>query len=131
MVPNTDNNDESPSFFGPGRGKRRGRGRGRGRGWRRGKMGRPRANPCISEFISTEWPEQEGKAYLHLRFEELEALRLVDKERMKQEEAAMAMNVSRGTLWRYLDRARTKVIAALLAGREIRVEIEEEEISED
>ncbi|MFX0124713.1 MAG: DUF134 domain-containing protein [Candidatus Hodarchaeota archaeon] len=127
MVPDANNNEKTPPFFGYGRGKRRGR----GRGWRRGQMGRPRANPSISEFISSEWHKQEGKVFLNLRFEELEALRLVDKERMKQEEAANVMNVSRGTLWRYLDRARTKVINALLAGKEIRVEVEKEDITED
>ncbi|MFX1511603.1 MAG: DUF134 domain-containing protein [Promethearchaeota archaeon] len=122
MVPNSNNNEEPLPFFGRGRGK----GRRRGRGWRRGQMGRPRIQPNISQFISSEWPHQEGIIHLILRSEELEALRLVDKERMKQEDAADLMKVSRGTLWRYLDRARTKVIDALLAGREIRIEIKKE-----
>ncbi len=122
MVPNSTNNEETPFSYGSGRGK----GGGRGRGWRRRQMGRPRAKPCISQFISKEWPNQEGMVDLILGEEELEALRLVDKERMKQEDAAEVMNVSRGTLWRYLDRARTKVINALLAGKEIRVEIKED-----
>jgi len=54
--------------------------------------------------------------------EELEALRLVDLEDLTQEEAAARMGVSRKTLWNDLQRARKKVINALVNGYEIRIE---------
>ena len=48
---------------------------------------------------------------------EVEALRLVDLEGQYQEDAGIAMNVSRGTVWRLLTEARRKVIQALFEGR--------------
>ncbi len=51
--------------------------------------------------------------------DELEALRLVYLEKMSQEEAARAMGVSRGTLWRLIDSGRRKIIRALVEGRPI------------
>lgn len=54
--------------------------------------------------------------------EELEALRLVDLEDLTQEEAAVKMGVSRKTLWNDLQRARKKVISALINGCEIRIQ---------
>ncbi|MFX1513894.1 MAG: DUF134 domain-containing protein [Promethearchaeota archaeon] len=123
MVPNSNNNEKTPFFYDPG--KYKGRRRGKGREWHRGRIGSPRAKTHLSQFISSEWANQEGTMDLILGEEELKSLRLVDKEKMKQEEASEAMNISRGALWRYLDRARTKVINTLLAGKEIRVEINE------
>jgi len=49
--------------------------------------------------------------------DELEALRLVYFMGMTQEEAAKAMGVSRGTLWRALSSGRRKVIQALIERR--------------
>lgn len=52
-----------------------------------------------------------------LQLDELEALRLADKEGLYQEEAAGRMGVSRVTFGRILQRARSKVAGALLDGK--------------
>jgi predicted DNA-binding protein (UPF0251 family) len=49
--------------------------------------------------------------------DELEALRLVDHEGLMQEEAALCMGVSRGTVWRCLTRARSKMALMLVEAR--------------
>ncbi|KDE55846.1 DUF134 domain-containing protein [Methanoculleus sp. MH98A] len=49
--------------------------------------------------------------------EEVEALRLVDLQGLAQEEAAVALGVSRKTLWRDLHGARAKVADAWCTGR--------------
>jgi predicted DNA-binding protein (UPF0251 family) len=48
---------------------------------------------------------------------EVEVLRLVDLEGLRQEEAAAALGISRKTLWRDLHEARRKVTDALVNGR--------------
>lgn len=53
--------------------------------------------------------------------EEVEALRLVDLAGLEQEEAALALGVSRKTLWRDLHEARRKVADALVHGKMIRI----------
>jgi predicted DNA-binding protein (UPF0251 family) len=50
---------------------------------------------------------------------ELEAFRLVDLEGLSQEEAGQRMGVSRGTVWRLVQRARRKTAQALSEGRPI------------
>jgi predicted DNA-binding protein (UPF0251 family) len=91
---------------------RSGRGRGGGRG-RRFRGGRPRIQP----HIKREWISTEGEIILKLTNVELEALRLVDKKKLTQEQAAAQMHISRGSLWRILQEARIKVISALTAGK--------------
>ena len=56
-----------------------------------------------------------------LSMEELEALRLVDMEGLEQAEAAVRMDVSRGTIQRMLYSARFKVADALTRGKAIRI----------
>ncbi|TRO56083.1 DUF134 domain-containing protein, partial [Candidatus Bathyarchaeota archaeon] len=51
------------------------------------------------------------------------AIRLTDLENLNQEEAGERMGVSRGTVWRLLQRGRSKIALALVEGR--RVEITE------
>lgn len=51
--------------------------------------------------------------------EEIEAIRLCDFEGLNQEEAAKAMDVSRGTLQRILYQARSKTAQALSEGKGI------------
>ncbi|KUK60961.1 MAG: hypothetical protein XD82_1399 [Methanoculleus marisnigri] len=53
--------------------------------------------------------------------EEVETLRLVDLQGLDQEEAAVALGVSRKTLWRDLHEARGKVADALVHGKTIRI----------
>lgn len=49
--------------------------------------------------------------------EEIETLRLVDLEGLEQEEAAIALGISRRTLWKDLHEARKKVTDALVNGK--------------
>lgn len=57
-----------------------------------------------------------------LTFEEIEAIRLKDKEALDQEECAKKMEVSRPTFQRILGSARKKIAEALLTGKIIRFE---------
>ena len=52
---------------------------------------------------------------------EIEAIRLVDLQGLSQEEAGKEMGVSRGTVWRFLQKGRKKVAQALTEGRPIAV----------
>jgi predicted DNA-binding protein (UPF0251 family) len=57
--------------------------------------------------------------------DELEAFRLVDLEELTQEEAGARMGVSRGTIWRLLQRTRKKVAQALTEGRAIQISVDQ------
>ena len=57
-----------------------------------------------------------------LLHEELEALRLVDLDELYQEEAAAQMNISRSTLQRIVNEARSKVAQALTEGAALQIE---------
>jgi predicted DNA-binding protein (UPF0251 family) len=59
---------------------------------------------------------------LTLSIEGYEAFRLVDGERMSQEEAAVLMDVSRPTLCRILMEARNTVARSLAGGMALRIE---------
>ncbi len=86
--------------------------------WRR-RRGRPRKIPKIDySYPEIFYP---GPQPVLLTFSELEALRLIDYEDLKQEEAAKRMNVSRATVWRLVTSGRKKLVTALLQGRGIRV----------
>lgn len=53
-------------------------------------------------------------AVVHLRLDELEALRLCDLEGHTQQQAAERMGVSRGTVQRLLEGGRSRVVSALV-----------------
>ena len=57
-----------------------------------------------------------------MTLDESEALRLVDHERLYQEEAARRMGVSRATFGRVLGAARGKVAEVLVFGKMLRIE---------
>ena len=57
-----------------------------------------------------------------LSVEEVEAVRLKDKEGLEQEQCAQRMNVSRTTFGRVINSARKKIAMALLDGKAIRIE---------
>jgi len=89
---------------------------------RRGRYGR-RPLPVkightakITEFRPE--PEEHGTP-IPLEHAELEVLRLLDLEDLSQEEAGDRMGVSRGTIWRLQNRARSKVTRALIEGRRL------------
>ncbi|TLU81736.1 MAG: DUF134 domain-containing protein [Chlorobium sp.] len=56
---------------------------------------------------------------VQLTIDELEAIRLADKEGLYQADAAMQMNVSRPTFGRILETARKKVAEALVDGKQL------------
>ncbi|MGQ9726755.1 MAG: DUF134 domain-containing protein [Candidatus Bathycorpusculaceae bacterium] len=58
---------------------------------------------------------------IFLEMAELEASRLVDLEGLSQEEAGRRMGVSRGTVWRLVQRARRKTAQAISEGRPIHI----------
>jgi predicted DNA-binding protein (UPF0251 family) len=88
------------------------------RGRRRGARWISRI-PVVRAFGPLDHP---ARGSIQLRLEELEALRLVDLEGMDQEEAAVAMGISRKSFWLDLKRARRKVTDALVRGLIIQVE---------
>ena len=100
----------------PGYGRRHGqqRGRCRGRRW-------VEQLPETTHFKPNGQPQIPTNT-VFLTIEELEVLRLVDLEDLKQEEAAAMMGVSRKTLWNDLHRARKKVVNALVNGYAIRIQ---------
>ena len=57
--------------------------------------------------------------WVTLFLEEFEAIRLVDYEKLHQEEAAGIMNISRPTFTRLLDKARRKMAKAFVEGKGI------------
>lgn len=59
---------------------------------------------------------------LILSVEEVEAIRLKDKEGLEQEECAERMHVSRATFQRILMSAREKIADAIIEGKAIRIE---------
>ena len=101
-------------MFGYGQGYGRQRGRCRGRRW-------IEQLPETTYFHPQGIPRPQVNVTL-LTLEELEALRLVDLEDLTQEEAAIRMGISRKTLWNDLQRARKKVVNALVKGSAIRIQ---------
>jgi predicted DNA-binding protein (UPF0251 family) len=88
---------------------------------RKGRFPKPvmlRATPPINGFVPNP-PRNIDPIFLELA--ELEAFRLVDLEGLSQEEAGQRMGVSRGTVWRLLQRARRKTAQALSEGRPIHI----------
>jgi predicted DNA-binding protein (UPF0251 family) len=59
--------------------------------------------------------------WLRLGLDELEALRLADRDGLHQETAAAQMNVSRATFGRIVEAARRKVAEALCAGKALEI----------
>ena len=77
--------------------------------------------PQNTYFIPAHKAKCELKV-INLKFEELEAMRLKDIEKLNQEECAQNMNVSRQTFQLIIDEARNKVVKALTEGMAISIE---------
>ncbi|MFW5953627.1 MAG: DUF134 domain-containing protein [Candidatus Natronoplasma sp.] len=92
--------------------------RGKRRGRRRGK--RRVAKIPDKRIFSPETDEETPT--ISLKVEEVEALRLVDRKNLTQEEAAREMGVCRKTLWNDLKSARKKIAEALTEGKTIKIE---------
>jgi predicted DNA-binding protein (UPF0251 family) len=58
---------------------------------------------------------------VNITIEELEAIRLADFEKMKQQEAAEKMKISQSTISRHLEAAHHKIAKALLHGLAIKI----------
>ena len=87
---------------------------------RRGPRGRPPKPVRLGITFSVERfipVPQRSLEPVYLGPAELEAVRLVDLESVSQEEAGERMGVSRGTIWRLLKSARTKIIKAIVEAR--------------
>ena len=100
--------------------------------WRRrhrcgsiGRMPKPIAvasQPIAERFKPT--PDGEGEP-IYLDVAEVEALRLIDIEKLSLEEAGLEMGVSRNTVWRIVEAAREKLAKAIIEGREIIIQRDE------
>jgi len=53
--------------------------------------------------------------------DEYEAYRLTEYEGLSQEEAAMKMGISRGTLWRILESAKKKLAQMIVEGHQLQI----------
>lgn len=87
----------------------------------KGNMGRPRRKrslsgfPVVDGFKPIGIPMHELRA-VNLLYEEYEALLLCDYEGLRQEEAALRMNISRPTFTRVYEKARRTIATALAEG---------------
>lgn len=73
---------------------------------------------CILPKVNAFYPKNEkGKESVNLLIDEYEALRLIDYEKLMQEEAALLMQVARTTVQQIYAQARSKVATALIEGR--------------
>jgi predicted DNA-binding protein (UPF0251 family) len=93
--------------------------RGRHRCGRRGRFPKPinlGVTPSITRFSPSPSRNLEP---VFIEFAEVEAFRLVDMEGFSQEEAGKRMSISRGTIWRLVQRARRKAAQALSEGKPI------------
>ncbi len=91
---------------------------------RHGRYGR-KPNPVYINHTTTikafnPVPEPHGEP-VQIEAAELEAIRLADLEELNQEQAGERMGVSRGTIWRLLQRGRKKIALALVEGRRIEI----------
>jgi len=76
--------------------------------------------PGILHFKPVGVSKQSSSVFLTI--DEYEAIRLADYEKLKQEEAAKRMNISRPTFTRLIDSARKKISEAIVNGKAIKIE---------
>jgi predicted DNA-binding protein (UPF0251 family) len=89
---------------------------------RRGGVGRNPKPVNISSLPVAEalvpLPKEKGSP-IQLDLAELEAMKLVELEKMAYDEAGIKMGVSRNTIWRLVEGGKEKLILAFLEGRKI------------
>ena len=95
--------------------------RGRHRCGGRGRFPKPVTLGVIPPITSFMTNPSRNLEPVFIEFAEVEAFRLVDMEGLSQEEAGQRMGISRGTIWRLVQRARRKTAQALSEGRTIYV----------
>jgi len=89
----------------------------------RGRPKRPRRveqTPDITYFKPRGVPLSDLEV-VSITVEELEALRLVDVEGLRQEDAAIKVGISRRAFWEDLKAARMKIALALSTGKAIEI----------
>ena len=90
-------------------------------------MSRPQQNrrilspPLMQGFKPFGIPRKDLETVV-LKFDEYEAIRLLDYDGLMQEQAAIQMNVSRPTLTRIYENARKTIAQALVEGKMIAIE---------
>lgn len=72
--------------------------------------------PRIEGFKTIGFDDSES---IELNLDEIEAIKLLDYEGLNQHDVSILMNISRPTLTRIYDRARKKVAAAIVEGKNI------------
>jgi len=72
--------------------------------------------PMIESFNPSPALEAEP---VYLDLAEVEALKLIELEKLSCEDAGRRMNVSRNTVWRLVEGAREKLARAIIEGRAI------------
>ncbi len=94
--------------------------------WRRrrrhGRVGRQPKPIAVTSNPATEKLEptpKKGLKPIYLEQAEVEALRLIDLEKLCFKEAGARMGVSRNTVWRLVESAREKLVKAIFEGRAI------------
>jgi predicted DNA-binding protein (UPF0251 family) len=90
-------------------------------------MSRPKKCRCIACNPNVYYFKPRGIPLVDLeevsiRLDELEAIRLADYEGLYHEAAALKMKISRATFGRILDQARHKVAEAIIKGKALRIE---------
>ncbi|MEM1588889.1 MAG: DUF134 domain-containing protein [Candidatus Bathyarchaeia archaeon] len=94
---------------------------------RHGKIGRHPKPVAITVADLPEKFEPTPKKNIEpilLETAEIEALKLMELEKLTFEQAAVRMKVSRNTVWRLAERAREKLARAIIEGREILIQHE-------
>ncbi|MEN3035550.1 MAG: DUF134 domain-containing protein [Candidatus Methanosuratincola sp.] len=89
---------------------------------RRGCVGRRPKNVNIAKVPEAEAlvpVPSEKTPPIELDLAELEAMRLVELEKLSYDEAGMIMGVSRNTIWRLVESGKEKMIAAFFEGRKL------------
>ncbi len=76
--------------------------------------------PQTLEFVPAK--EADGRDPVILTLDEFEAIRLIDKEGMSQEQCSQSMQVARTTVQKIYDSARGKIAEALVEGLPLRIE---------
>ncbi|MEM3577298.1 MAG: DUF134 domain-containing protein [Candidatus Bathyarchaeia archaeon] len=90
-----------------------------------GRVGRPPKPIVITSTFTTQKlvPTPLGNAApITLDLAEVEALKLIDLEKLSFEEAGAKMGVSRNTVWRLVESAREKIVKAIMENREIQIQ---------
>lgn len=75
--------------------------------------------PVVQEFVPNR---QDGQEPVILSMDEYEAIRLMDKEGMSQQQCSSRMGVARTTVQKIYESARKKIAEMLVEGRAIRIE---------